>query len=94
VLLAAVDAGCLPLARAIALLTTGPAALLGTRFVDRPIGLIEGQPADLVVFDRSETWTVTPEALLSKGKNSPLVGRELPGRVVLTIADGRVAYGA
>jgi dihydroorotase-like cyclic amidohydrolase len=29
---------------------------------------------------------------LSKGKNSPLLGRELPGRVLLTIAGGRLAY--
>ena len=61
VLLAAVDAGVVPLARAIEALTTGPASVLGRRFVDRPIGLVEGAPADLVVFDRSESWTVTPE---------------------------------
>ena len=53
VLLAAVDAGLIPLARAIESLTTGPAAVLGTRFVERPVGLVEGEPADLVVFDRS-----------------------------------------
>ena len=44
------------------------------------------------MFDRSDHWRVTPEALLSKGKNSPLMGRELPGRVLLTIAAGRLAY--
>ncbi len=92
VLLAAVDAGCLPLAQAIHLVTTGPAAVLGTRFVDRPIGLVEGKPADLVVFDRSESWTVTAASLDSKGKNSPLMGRGLPGRVLVTLAGGRTAY--
>jgi dihydroorotase len=35
---------------------------------------------------------VTPETLRSKGKNSPLLGRELSGRVLLTIAGGRLAY--
>ncbi len=94
VLLAAVDAGVVPLARAIEALTTGPASVLGRRFVDRPIGLVEGAPADLVVFDRSESWTVTPEILVSKGKNSPLIGRELAGRVLLTIAAGQVASEA
>jgi dihydroorotase len=58
------------------------------------MGLVEGQPADLVVFDRSDRWEVTAEALASKGKNSPLVGRELPGRVMLTIADGRIAWSS
>ena len=58
----------------------------------RPRGLIEGAPADMVVFDRADSWRVTPESLLSRGKNSPLIGRELPGRVLLTIAAGRLAY--
>jgi dihydroorotase len=89
VLLSLVDAGRLPLARAIAALTTGPAEVVAAA---RPRGLTEGAPADLVVFDRSDRWTVTPESLLSKGKNSPLIGRELPGRVLLTIAAGRLAY--
>ena len=37
---------------------------------------------------------VNPEALLSRGKNSPLLGRTLGGRVLLTVADGRIAYEA
>ncbi len=87
--LLAVDAGQLTLARAIEALTTGPAAIVG-----RDRGFIEGSPADLVVFDRSDRWTVTGSALLSKGKHSPLLGMELPGRVLLTLAGGRVAYEA
>lgn len=93
-LLTMVDAGLVPLLRVIELLTTGPARVLGRRFVDRPPGLVEGAPADLVVFDRSVSWSVTPEALLSKGKNSPLRGRELPGLVLLTVAAGRLAHEA
>ena len=94
--LAAVDAGRLPLATAIAALTTGPARVLGER-APRGAGhggLIEGEPADLVVFDRSATWRVDAETLASKGKNSPLLGRDLPGRVLLTVAGGRIAYEA
>ncbi len=60
----------------------------------RCTGLIEGAPADLVVFDRAEQWTVTPEALLSRGKNSPFIGMSLPGRVLLTMAAGQIAYEA
>jgi dihydroorotase len=93
--LAAVDAGHLTLARAIESLTTGPAAVLGGRSRrNGSVGLVEGAPADLVVFDRSESWTVTAEALASRGKNSPLLGMDLRGRVLLTMADGRVAYEA
>lgn len=95
VLLAAVDAGRLPLSRAIGALTTGPVSVLGARSRrTRSAGLVEGAPADLVVFDRSERWTVTGDALVSRGKNTPLLGMELAGRVLLTIAGGRIAYEA
>ena len=90
--LEAVDAGLLPLATAIAALTTGPARALGDRAPANAGRLVEGEPVDLVVFDRSDRWAVTPEALASKGKNSPLLGRDLPGRVLLTLAGGRLAY--
>ncbi len=85
--LAAVDAGQLTLARAIEALTVGPASVVG-----RTRALVEGAPADLVVFDRTDSWTVTSEALASRGKNTPLLGIDLPGRVLLTMAAGRVAY--
>ncbi len=93
--LAAVDAGHLPLLRAIEALTTGPAGVLGGRGRrGEAVGLVEGAAADLVVFDRSDRWTVTAEGLASRGKNSPLLGMELPGRVLLTMAAGRIAYEA
>jgi len=94
VLLAAVADGRLSLARAIEALTTGPARVLGARPGRRGAvrGLVEGAPADLVVFDPGATWTVTAGTLASRGKNNPLLGRDLPGRVLLTVADGRLAY--
>ena len=93
--LEAVDAGHLTLARAIAALTVGPGGVLGGRSRrNGSVGLVEGAPADLVVFDRSERWSVRAEALASKGKNSPLLGMDLPGRVLLTMAAGTLAYEA
>jgi len=92
--LEAVDAGHLSLATAIAALTTGPARALGSRAPAHAGRLAEGEPADLVVFDRSERWAVTADRLASRGKNTPLLGRDLPGRVLLTIAAGRLAYEA
>ncbi len=92
VLLAAVDAGRLPLARAIAALTTGPTAELARSGWSGSRGLVEGAVADLVVFDRSASWRVEAGELRSRGKNSPFLGRELPGRVLLTVAGGRIAF--
>ena len=93
IVLAAVDAGRVPLLRAIEALTTAPARILGERQGVRP-GLRVGEPADLVVVDRGATWAVTPASLRSKGKNSPLLGRELRGVVRLVLAGGRLAYSA
>ncbi len=94
VLLSAVAAGRLTLARAVAALTVGSASVLGARAGRRGSGrgLVEGAPADLVVFDAGATWTVVGDTLLSKGKNTPLLGRSLPGRVLVTVAQGRLAY--
>ena len=91
-LLLAVDAGRLSLARAVAALSIGPGSVLGGRSRRRSFGLAAGTPADLVVFDRSDRWTVSSSSLATKGSRSPLVGRDLPGRVLLTIADGRLVY--
>ena len=98
VLLAFVDAGKLPLSRAIAAITSGPAGVVSAwpRVAGTPAarsrGLVEGAAADLVVFDRSDSWLVSEGSLRSKGKNSPLLGRDLAGRVLITIAGGRLAY--
>ena len=93
-LLAAVAADRLPLRRAIAALTSGPAGILQAGGWSGTRGLVEGAVADLVVIDRSDTWRVEAGSLRSKGKNSPLLGRDLPGRVLLTVAGGKLAYEA
>lgn len=55
-------------------------------------GTIEaGKPADLVVFDPDEEWTVAGFA--SKSSNSPFIGSRLFGKVKYTICGGRVVYG-
>jgi dihydroorotase len=90
-LLEAVEAGRVTLRRVIESLTIGPARVLGHRLARTP-GLVEGEPADLVVFDRAERWTVAPETLATRDRNTPLLGRRLPGAVLVTIASGRLAY--
>jgi dihydroorotase len=92
VILAAVAAGELSLMRAAALLTTGASRVLGATAGLTP-ALREGERADLVVVDAGASWTVSAEAMASKGKNTPLLGRAVPGVVRLVLADGRVAYG-
>jgi len=71
-----------------------------TRFAWRPAEIFKlpvnrfapGDPADFLLFDPEDSWVVTPEALRSKGKNTPLLGQPLTGRVVLTAVGGVVVH--
>jgi dihydroorotase len=89
--LAAVDAGRISLSRLVEALTAGPMRIIDPTGAP---GLVEGALASLVVFDRSETWRVGEETLRSRGRNSPLLGRSLPGRVLLTVQAGKLVYRA
>lgn len=80
----------LPLADALARVTSDPATILG---IDAG-SLRIGSPADVCVFNPAETWRVTPEALRSQGKNSPYLNRELNGRVHMTLVGGRIVFEA
>jgi dihydroorotase len=92
VLLELVDAGLLPLARLVEALTTGPAMVMPS--AGARVGFEPGRPADLVVFDRAERWTVGSDTLRTRGFGNPLAGRALPGAVLLAVAAGRLAYEA
>jgi dihydroorotase len=95
VLLAAVDAGELPIPRVVEALTLGPSRALGSngRLGVVP-GLEEGTVADVVVLDRAAPWRVDAASLASRARNTPLLGRELTGAVLLTVASGRLAFVA
>ncbi|HET8586546.1 MAG TPA: dihydroorotase, partial [Candidatus Limnocylindria bacterium] len=85
--LAAAAAGRIDLVTLLAALSSRAAMRVGERR-----GLAIGQPADLVIFDPTATWQVEREALASVHANTPLLGRELPGVVRLTVAAGRLTY--
>ncbi len=86
-----VEEEVLSLAEAVARLTQGPAEILG--LAAQGIGSLRpGAPADLCLFDPERRWTVRPEGLRSRGRHTPFAGWELPGVVMLTLLEGRVAY--
>ncbi len=83
-----VKPGYLTLRRLLELMSLHPARVLGI-----PGGALQvGGPADIVVFDAHEEWTVRPEALHSKSKNSVFKGLTLTGRVKATVCRGEVVY--
>jgi dihydroorotase len=79
-----------PLSAALARITSAPADVLG---IDAG-HLAVGSPADLCIFDPQATWQLTPEALKSRGKNSPWLGYLLTGKVRQTLVGGRTVYRA
>lgn len=72
-------------------LTAGPAAVLGKSFPDGGT-LKQGAPADITIFDPDREWVVRPNTFFSKGKNTPLGGHTLKGKVMATLAAGRIVY--
>ncbi|MFN4005482.1 MAG: dihydroorotase [Hylemonella sp.] len=85
------------LTRALAVLTSEPARVLGPALgtLQHSLGqLVAGGVADVCVFDPQAGWTVQPQQLRSKGRHTPFAGHELPGRVRCTIVGGQLAYQA
>ncbi len=80
--------GGVPLRTALARITSDAARVLG-----KPgYGLGIGSAADICVFDPAGRTLVARDQLRSQGRNTPFLGRELPGRVRFTLVGGHLAY--
>ena len=87
-LMSLVHSGALTLPTLVERLTAAPARFLGVG-----LGTLRpGAPADVTLFDPAAEWVVDPAAFASRGKNTPLAGATLKGRVAATIAAGRVVH--
>ena len=86
-----------PLARAVEVLTAGPARVLGARLgtLQASVGrLTAGGVADVCVLDPAVTWRVDPARLCSQGRHTPFEGHALPVSVRATLVGGQVAFDA
>ena len=70
-------------------LTAAPAHFLGKQDIGT---LRPGSIADITIFDPDSEWVVDSSKFLSKGKNTPLNGHSLKGRVITTIVGGTIVY--
>jgi dihydroorotase len=78
----------MPLAAALAKVTSGPAGILR-----EPTGrLAVGAKADVVLLDPDAHWTVTRAEIVSRGGNTPFAGYELLGRAMLTLVGGEIRF--
>ena len=83
-----VEEKVLSLGDAVARLTLGPARALGI-----PRGTLEeGADADVTIIDPDLEWTVEPQKLQSKSKNTPFGGWKMKGAAVHTIVGGKVVW--
>jgi dihydroorotase len=71
-------------------MSSGPARIYG---LDPP-RIAVGAEANLVLIDLQERWTVREQGFRSRSANSWLLGRELVGRVRMTVAAGRVSFAS
>jgi len=80
--------GHLTLMQLLRCMSTAPAQLMGFKAGS----LRTGMPADMVLFDPNEQWTVQPEQLRGKSHNTPFKGMTLTGKVKATILGGKIVY--
>lgn len=85
-----VHAGHITASRAVELLSSKPAELLGLQ--GRKGTLAVGADADLVLVAADESWTVDAEKFFSKSRNTPFQGRTLKGKVKQTMVGGQWVY--
>ena len=82
--------GIVPLETLLERMCNGPARAFGLEEPRIEVGV----RANLVALDLGAEWTVTEDGFRSLSANSWLLGETLRGRVVRTVADGRVVFSA
>jgi dihydroorotase len=87
-LMSLVHNGQLTLTTLITKLTYQPSRIIGNKYGRLDIGT----PADITIFNSDLEWLVDTKVFASKGKNTPLAGSKLKGRVMATIAGGKLVY--
>ena len=87
-MLGLVERGILPLARVVDALTRAPARIVGLPAMQ----IREGSEASLTLVDPARSWTVAPERLRTKSKNTPFLGQTVRGMVMMTLVAGAIAF--
>ncbi len=89
-LMGLVHGGQISLSMLVSKLTCEPAKIIGKGDV---LGSLRvGYPANVTILDTDREWVVDKRTFASKGKNTPFDGCQFRGKVVATVANGRVVY--
>jgi len=90
-LMSLVHDGQLSLTTLISKLTYEPSRIIGNKY-DKLGTLTVGASADITIFDPDLEWIVDTKDFASKGKNTPLAGSRIKGKVMATISQGKLVY--
>lgn len=88
VLTALYHTGKLPLTRIVTLMSAEPRRILGIK----EAVIEKGAEAEFIIADLEREWTVEPDRLASKSKNTVFKGEKLKGKVLMTVSGGKVIY--
>ena len=89
-LMGLVHQGEISLVRLLSKLTCEPAKVIGR---EGELGTLKaGVLANVTILDPDREWIVNTRDFASKGKNTPYDGVKLRGKVMATIADGKIVY--
>ncbi len=89
-LMSLVHQGKINLTRLISKLTYEPAKVIGR---NGELGTLKaGTPANITILDPDREWIVDSRNFASKGKNTPYDGYKFKGKVMATIANGRIVH--
>jgi dihydroorotase len=83
-----VHSNLMPMREVVARMSDFPSRYFGLGRGSLAVGAI----ADVTVVDLERNWTVRKAEFRSLGRNTPFEGRELRGRAVLTIVDGKIRH--
>jgi dihydroorotase len=89
-LIGLVHRGAISLTQLLSRLTCEPAKVIGR---NGELGTLKaGVLANITILNLEYEWTVDSSEFASKGRNTPYDGDEFKGKVMATIANGRIAY--
>ena len=85
-----VQSGVLSVMELMDRMSYGPARILG---INRGT-LMAGSPADITIFESQEKYLINRNDFKSKSRNTPFDGRQVWGKVKMTVVDGVVVYNS
>ena len=82
-----VKKGVITLEKLIEVMSVNPSRRFG---IEK--GIVEGALADLTVFDLNAKYKIDPAEFLSMGRATPFKDKEVYGKCLLTMCNGKIAY--